>query len=60
MAAGLPAVCTDVGDVRAMLPAEGAPFVTAAEDGAFAAGLAAVLGADLAPLGAANAARARA
>jgi glycosyltransferase involved in cell wall biosynthesis len=37
MAAGLPCVCTNVGDVRAMLP-EG-HIVTAAEDGAFAEGL---------------------
>ncbi len=60
MATGLPAVCTDVGDVRAMLAAANAPFVTGLDDAAFAAGLAAMLSADRAAIGAANAARAQA
>ena len=60
MAAGLPAVCTDVGDVGAMLPTENRPFVTAVGDSAFAAGLAAMLDADHPAIGAANQARAQA
>ena len=41
MAAGLPAVATDVGDVRAMVATENLPFVVAADDEAgFAAALA--------------------
>ena len=39
MAAGLPAVSTDVGDVRAMLSADDRSFVTALDDGAMAAAL---------------------
>ena len=60
MARGLPAVCTDVGDVRAMLAAENAPFVTAVDDRAFTAGLASVVSVDRAAIGAANAGKARA
>ena len=59
MASGLPAVCTDVGDVRTMLAAENLPYVTAISDEAFASGLAAALFAP-AGVGAANRARARA
>ncbi len=36
MAAGLPAVSTDVGDIRIMLPEAQSPFVVPAEDGATA------------------------
>jgi glycosyltransferase involved in cell wall biosynthesis len=43
MAAGLPAVCTDVGDVRAMLSPENAPFVVARDDTEFAGALMALL-----------------
>lgn len=45
MAAGLPAVATDVGDVRAMVSAENRPFVVPADDEAsFAAALAQLAG----------------
>ena len=60
MASGLPALCTDVGDVRAMVAAQNTPFVTAVEDGAFAQGLRALLGSDLRTIGAANRAKAEA
>ena len=41
MAAGKPALCTDVGDVRAMVAAENRPFIVSAQDEAgFAAALA--------------------
>ena len=61
MASGLPAVCTDVGDVRTMLAAENLPYVTAASDHAFASGLDAVVSAaDETGIGAANRAKARA
>ncbi len=43
MAAGLPVAATDVGDTRSMLAASNAPFVTAPNDGALAAGLRALL-----------------
>ncbi len=43
MAAALPLVATDVGDVRSMLAEANAPFVTVAEDQAFAAALATLL-----------------
>ena len=43
MAAGLPAAATDVGDTRSMLADANAPFVTAPDDGALAAGLRALL-----------------
>jgi glycosyltransferase involved in cell wall biosynthesis len=39
MAAGLPVVATDVGDVRGMLADANAALVCPAEDGAFAAAL---------------------
>ena len=60
MATGLPVVATAVGDLAAMLPAEGQPYLTACDDVALSAALAAVL-ADAAlrtRLGAANRARA--
>jgi glycosyltransferase involved in cell wall biosynthesis len=47
MATGLPAAATDVGDVRAMLPAEQAPFLVAV-DGAGTAGALGVRIAELA------------
>jgi glycosyltransferase involved in cell wall biosynthesis len=43
MAAGLPAIATDVGDVRAMLSQQNAGFVVRRDDAAFAAALAALL-----------------
>lgn len=43
MAAGLPVAATDVGDVAAMLAQENRPFVTAPDDAALAAALAALL-----------------
>lgn len=58
MASGLACVCTDVGDVRGMLAGENAPFVTAPEDRAFAAGLAGLLEADRRTIGRANGGRA--
>ena len=61
MASGLPAVCTDVGDVRAMLATQNAPYVTAVTDDAFAAGLACIAsGPDVSAIGAANRAKAHA
>jgi glycosyltransferase involved in cell wall biosynthesis len=39
MASGLPVVSTDVGDVRAMLPPEAAPWITTLDDKAFARAL---------------------
>lgn len=39
MAAGLAVAATDVGDIRAMLPAESQPFVTALDDAVLAAAL---------------------
>jgi glycosyltransferase involved in cell wall biosynthesis len=62
MASGLPVVSTDVGDVRLMVGAANAPFVTAPDDAALGAALAA-LAADPGlrrRLGAANLAKARA
>jgi len=58
MAAGLPAACTDVGDVRVMLAPENLPYVTPADDAAFSDGLVSLLGADRHAVGAANRARA--
>lgn len=60
MAAGLPVAATDVGDTRSMLADANAPYVTALDDAALAAGLQALLGqAGLRQaLGAANRARA--
>ncbi len=43
MAAGLPLVATDVGDVRAMLAEANAPWIVPRDDAALAAGLAALL-----------------
>lgn len=43
MAAGLPVAATDVGDIRSMLAAANAPYVTALDDAALAAGLRALL-----------------
>ncbi len=60
MASGLPTVCTDVGDVRAMVAEENTPFVTAVDDAAFAQGLRALLSGDLRAIGAANRAKAEA
>ncbi len=60
MAAGLPAVCTDVGDVRDMVAGENAPFVTPLDDNAFANGLLRLMAADGRSVGLANKARARA
>jgi glycosyltransferase involved in cell wall biosynthesis len=54
MAAGLPVIGTDVGDVRTMLALENAPFVTASDDATFARGLEALLDADWRAIGAAN------
>jgi glycosyltransferase involved in cell wall biosynthesis len=60
MAAGLPAVATDVGDIRAMLPQVSRRFVTALDDGAFAGALSALIrdGALRRELGSANRAKA--
>lgn len=61
MASGLPIAATDVGDVRPMLAAENAPFVTALDDAALAAAIRALV-ADAAlrrRLGAANLRKAR-
>ena len=62
MAAGLPVAATDVGDVRAMLADENAPFVGQLRDADLAGALAALLGdpALRARVGAANQAKARA
>lgn len=43
MAAGLPVVATDVGDIRSMLADANAPYVTALDDAALAAGLRSLL-----------------
>jgi glycosyltransferase involved in cell wall biosynthesis len=60
MAAGLPVAATDVGDVRAMLAAANAPYITLRDDAALGSCIAALLGdAGLrARIGAANRARA--
>lgn len=63
MAAGLPVASPDVGDVRAMLGADNAPYITpAGDEAALARALAALAGDDLlrARVGAANRARAQA
>lgn len=44
MAAGLPVAATDVGDIRSMLAEANAPYVTAPDDAALAAGMRALLG----------------
>ena len=61
MASGLPVAATDVGDVRAMLAEENAPFVAPRDDGALAKSLSALLrDRDLrARIGVANQAKAR-
>ncbi len=59
MAAGLPALSTDVGDVRSMLSEENGPFVTAIDDKAFAAGLRAMLSKDTGGIGEANRGKAK-
>jgi glycosyltransferase involved in cell wall biosynthesis len=61
MASGLPVAATDVGDVRLMLAAENAPFVTALDDAALAASIAALVadGGLRRHIGAANLAKAR-
>ena len=58
MAAGLPAVATDVGDVATMLAAENARFVMPVDDAAFADGLVGILDVDRTAIGAANRKRA--
>ena len=62
MAAGLPVAATDVGDVRAMLASENAPFVGKLHESDLARALTALLGdpALRARIGAANQAKARA
>ena len=54
MASGLPAVCTDVGDVRLMLAAENLAHVSALNEAAMAGQLDALLDADRAAVGEAN------
>lgn len=58
MASGLPALCTDVGDVRLMLSAENAAYVTGLDHAAMADRLHALLQADPRSVGAANRRRA--
>jgi glycosyltransferase involved in cell wall biosynthesis len=60
MAAGLACVCTDVGDVRAMLADANRDFVAPADQGALAEALRRVLRADRPAIGAANRAKAAA
>ena len=60
MAASLPCVCTDVGDVGTMVSAANAPLVSAVTDAAFADALGAALAADGPAIGAANRAKAEA
>ena len=60
MAAGLPAVATDVGDVRMMLAAENAAFVTGLDEGAMGDALVGLLSLDFRPIGLANRAKAEA
>jgi L-malate glycosyltransferase len=63
MAAGLPAVCTDVGDVPTMVADENQPFIVEPDDETGLAGALATLAADpllRAAVGAANQAKARA
>lgn len=57
MASALPVVSTDVGDVRAILPAEQGEFVTPPTAQALGAALAKLLGLRAGPLGSANRAR---
>jgi glycosyltransferase involved in cell wall biosynthesis len=60
MAAGLPVLATDVGDVASMLATVNASFVVPPADAPFADGLERLLHADLAAIGRANRARAEA
>ncbi len=60
MAAGLPAVCTDVGDVQIMLSAQNAAFVSPSNPESFAQTLMRLLGTDFKAIGLANQARAKA
>jgi glycosyltransferase involved in cell wall biosynthesis len=59
MAAGLPAACTDVGDVRLMLSAENAAFVSSPDPESFAETLRRLLGTDFRAIGRANQVKAR-
>lgn len=61
MAAGLPVAATDVGDVRAIVAPQNAPYIVPTDDAALAGALAALLkdAAARAAVGRANAARAR-
>ena len=54
MAAGLPVVCTDVGDIKAMVSELNTEFVTPLLDSAFAEGLTRVLDGDYCALGVEN------
>ncbi len=58
MASGLPAICTDVGDVRLMLPPASAAQIVKPDAAALAAALTALLDGDPASAGAANRERA--
>jgi glycosyltransferase involved in cell wall biosynthesis len=60
MASGLPAACTDVGDVRSMLSEENAAFVSALDDAALTNAFRCLLENDLARIGRANRAKAEA
>ena len=59
MAAGLPAVCTDVGDIRLMVSAENIAFISSPDPESFAEALERLLGADHRAIGAANQNKAR-
>jgi glycosyltransferase involved in cell wall biosynthesis len=59
MAAGLPCLCTDVGDVRSMVAEANVPFIVPPQDAPFADGLAAILLENGRAIGAANQAKAR-
>jgi glycosyltransferase involved in cell wall biosynthesis len=60
MAAGLPAICTDVGDVNMMVSPENQPFVTGLDDDTYAGALRQLLTQNLHIIGQANKAKARA
>jgi glycosyltransferase involved in cell wall biosynthesis len=59
MAASLPALCTDVGDVKVMVAPENRPFVTGLDDGTYAGALRQLLTQDFRAIGRANLAKAR-